>query len=81
MFDEAGQAETTVEIYARAWLDELKASVSPSTFSVYSNGINHILASMGARASQPILHLSRADITRYKKALTKGHPVTGNQRL
>ncbi len=81
IFDEGGQAETTVEKFARAWLDELKPSVSPSTFSVYSNGINHFLASMGERAAQPILHLSRADVTRYKKALADGHPVTGNHRL
>ena len=81
MFDEGGQAETTMEKFARGWLDELKPSVSPSTYSVYSNGINHFLASMGERAALPILHLSRADIARYKKALAAGHPVTGNQRL
>ena len=60
LFDAGGQAETTVEKFARAWLDELKPSVSPSTFSVYSNGINHFLASMGERAASCVL---RIDLT------------------
>lgn len=81
IFGEDDKAPVTVRGYALAWLEEMRPSVSGSTYSAYRTGLTHWLSCMGGRADAPLLHLSRRDIEQYRRTLADGHPVTGNQRL
>jgi integrase len=64
-------SEISLRAFAREWLETKKAETSPRTIYLYRQSVERLLEHLGAKADEPISEVGRADLLKFRNALSE----------